>query len=253
MEREGLRRWAAKLGVSTPGVIRKAEEYLRLSEVKCAPLLAQMSPTSSAVICLDLAATFTGNPVDKSYFVKVSGLKRTTYQCYLRSFESLLALQSSFGIREVAVQFSCLEAAHLASKILQRYESSLPEIQQVALDLSKPLFTTVALFTACRYLKLKVDKTKMVTVSGVKKTIFDRLHTQLEKISQQINREDDSLSVKLEEPQKSSFLEDLAKKEVLEAKVPRKRAKHEIEPKEDYEEWKRRILENAAKSQRNSV
>ncbi|KAL7978917.1 hypothetical protein Chor_013406, partial [Crotalus horridus] len=211
MEREGLRRWAAKLGVSTPGVIRKAEEYLRLSEVKCAPLLAQMSPTSSA-----------------SYFVKVSGLKRATYQCYLRSFESLLALQSSFGIREVAVQFSCLEAANLASKILQRYESSLPEIQQVALDLSKPLFTTVALFTACRYLKLKVDKTKMVTVSGVKKTIFDRLHTQLEKISQQINRMTfflilfcldsllatyDSLSVKLEEPQKSSFLEDLAKKE----------------------------------------
>lgn len=28
----------------------------------------------------------------------------------------------------------------------------------------------------------------MVTVSGVKKTIFDRLHAQLEKISQQINR-----------------------------------------------------------------
>ncbi|KAK9392730.1 origin recognition complex subunit 6 [Crotalus adamanteus] len=100
--------------------VMKAEEYLRLSEVKCAPLLAQMSPTSSAVICLDLAATVTGNPVDKSYFVKVSGLKRATYQCYLRSFESLLALQSSFGIREVAVQFSCLEAAHLASKILQR-------------------------------------------------------------------------------------------------------------------------------------
>lgn len=40
---------------------------------------------------------------------------------------------------------------------------------------------------------------------------------------------------------------------VLEAKVPCKRAKHEIEPKEDYEEWKRRILENAAKSQRNCV
>ncbi|XP_026569778.1 origin recognition complex subunit 6 [Pseudonaja textilis] len=250
MEREVLQRWAAQLGVSTPGVIRKAEEYLRLSHVKCAPLLAQMSPTSSAVICLDLAATFTRNPVDKSYFVKLSGLNRATYQRYLRSFESLLALQSNLGIREVAIQFSCLDAANLASKILQRYESSLPEVQKVALDLSKPLFTTVALFTACKSLKLKVDKTKMVTVSGVKKTIFDRLHTQLEKISQQINREGDSL--KFEEPQKS-FLEDLAKEEVLEAKVSRKHPRSEIEPKEDYEEWKRRILENAAKSQRNSV
>ncbi|XP_063169176.1 origin recognition complex subunit 6 [Candoia aspera] len=239
-------------GLFSLWLYRKAEEYLRLSQVKCAPLLAQMSPTGSAVICLDLAATFTGNPVDKSYFVKLSGLNRTTYQRYLRSFESLLALQSNFGIRDVAVQFSCVEAANLASKILQRYESSLPETQQMALDLSKPLFTTVALFTACRYLKLKVDKTKMVAVSGVKKTVFDRLHTQLEKISQQINRESDSLSMKRAEPQKS-LLEDLAKEEVLEAEVPRKRPKNEIEPKEDYEEWKQRILENAAKSQKNSV
>ncbi|XP_070617742.1 origin recognition complex subunit 6 [Erythrolamprus reginae] len=252
MEREGLQRWAAKLGVCTPGVIRKAEEYLRLSQVKCASLLAQMSPTSSTVICLDLAATYTRDPVDKNYFVKLSGLNRATYQRYLRSFESLLALQSNFGIREVAIQFSCLEAVNLASKILQRYESSLPEIQQVALDLSTPLFTTAALFTACRCLKIKVDKTKMVTVSGVKKTIFDRLYVQLEKISQQINREGDSFSVKPEDPQKS-FLEDLAKEEVLEAKVSRKRHKDEIEPKEDYEEWKRRILENAAKSKINSV
>ncbi|XP_007444015.2 origin recognition complex subunit 6 [Python bivittatus] len=211
-----------------------------------------MSPTSSAVICLDLAATFTRNPVDKNCFVKLSGLNKTTYQRYLRSFESLLALQSNFGIRGVAVQFSCLEAANLASEILQRYESSLPETQQTALDLSKPLFTTVALFTACRYLKLKVDKTKMVAVSGVKKTVFDRLHTQLEKINQQINRESDSSSMKLAEPQKSLF-EDLAEEEVLEAEVPRKRPKNKIEPKEDYEEWKQRILENAAKSQKNSA
>ncbi|ETE72973.1 Origin recognition complex subunit 6, partial [Ophiophagus hannah] len=180
-----------------------------------------------------------------SYFVKLSGLNRATYQRYLRSFESLLALQSNFGIREVAIQFSCLDAANLASKILQRYESSLPEVQQLALDLSKPLFTTVALFTACKSLKLKVDKTKMVSVSGVKKTIFDRLHTQLEKISQQINR---MVFFML-------FLHIylIFSSLVLEAKVSRKRPKSEIEPKEDYEEWKRRILENAAKSQRNSV
>ncbi|XP_013929223.1 PREDICTED: LOW QUALITY PROTEIN: origin recognition complex subunit 6 [Thamnophis sirtalis] len=229
MEREVLQRWAAKLGVSTPGVIRNIIAGLAI-----------MLENTLWLRCPFLL---------KGYFVKLSGLNRATYQRYLRSFESLLALQSNVGIREVAVQFSCLEAEKLASKILQRYESSLPEIQQVALDLSKPLFTTVALFTACRTLKLKVDKTKMVSVSGVKKTIFDRLHAQLEKISQQINREGDSLSMKLEEPQKS-FLEDLAKEE---AKVSRKRPKNEIEPTEDYEEWKRRILENAAKSQSNSV
>lgn len=44
---------------------RKAEEYLRLSQVKCAGLMAQMTATSSAVMCLDLAASFMKQPVDK--------------------------------------------------------------------------------------------------------------------------------------------------------------------------------------------
>lgn len=44
---------------------RKAEEYLRLSQVKCTGLMAQMTATSSAVMCLDLAAGFMKQPVDK--------------------------------------------------------------------------------------------------------------------------------------------------------------------------------------------
>ncbi|KAH0619607.1 hypothetical protein JD844_000376 [Phrynosoma platyrhinos] len=157
-------------------------------------------------------------------------------------------------MRELAVQFCCLEAVNMASKLLKRYESSLPETQQMDLDLSKPLFTTAALFTACRYLKLKVDKNKMVAASGVKKAIFDRLHNQLEKISQQINRESDLLAVEAPKTQKT-FLDCLGKEEALETEVvvPRKRPKRETEAAEEYEEWKRRILENAAKSQKESA
>ncbi|XP_042293192.1 origin recognition complex subunit 6 [Sceloporus undulatus] len=254
MDREGLRRLASKMGMTAASGIRKAEEYLRLSQVRCGPLLAQMTATSRAVICLDLAAAFTKNPVDKDYLVTLSGLNKTTYQSCLRSFESLLGLHSNLGIRELAVQFCCLEAVNMASKILKRYESSLSETQQVDLDLSKPLFTTAALFTACRYLKLKVDKNKMVAASGVKKAIFDRLHSQLEKISQQVSRENDQLAVEATKNQKT-FVDCLGKEEDLETEVvvPHKRPKRETEATEEYEEWKRRILENAAKSQKENV
>ncbi|XP_061449708.1 origin recognition complex subunit 6 [Rhineura floridana] len=254
MEGEAIKRLATKLGVTAPRVIRKAEEYLRLSPVKCATLLVQMSATSRAVICLDLAAAFTKDPVDKAYLVKLSGLNKTTYQSCLRSFESLLGVHSNLGIRELAVQFCCLEAVNMASKILQRYESSLLEAQKMDLDLSKSLFTTAALFTACRCLKLKVDKNKMVAASGVKKTIFDRLYSQMEKLSQQISRESIQLTIEAPKPEET-FLECLGKKPAVytEAEVPRKRPKAETDPKEEYEEWKRRILDNAAKSQRDSV
>ncbi|XP_010119380.1 PREDICTED: origin recognition complex subunit 6-like, partial [Chlamydotis macqueenii] len=133
----------------------KAEEYLRLSQVKCAGLMAQMTATSSAVICLDLAASFMKQPVDKSYFVKLSGLNKTTYQSSIKSLECLLEMNSRLGMRDLAVQFCCTEAVSTASKILQRYESSLSEAQQMDLDFSKPLFITAALFTACRCLELE--------------------------------------------------------------------------------------------------
>ncbi|KAM6354120.1 origin recognition complex subunit 6 isoform 1-T1 [Alca torda] len=186
MERGAVRRLAARLGLAEPAVVRKAEEYLRLSQVKCTGLMAQMTATSSAVMCLDLAAGFMKQPIDKSYFVKLSGLNKTTYQSSMKSLECLLEVNPRLGMRDLAVQFCCTEAVSTASKILQRYESSLSEAQQMDLDFSKPLFITAALFTACRCLKLKVDKTKMLATSGVKKAIFDRLCNQLEKISQQL-------------------------------------------------------------------
>ncbi|XP_048672697.1 origin recognition complex subunit 6 isoform X3 [Caretta caretta] len=233
---------------------RKAEEYLRLSQVKCTGLLAQMTATSNAVMCLDLAAGYMQHPVDKSYLVKLSGLNKRTYQSCLKSFECLLGLNSNLGIRDLAVQFCCMEAVNTASKILQRYESSLSEMQQMDLDLSKPLFTTAALFTACRCLKLKVDKKKMVDTSGVKKAIFDRLCSQLETIGQQISRDCASLTPQPTQSQKT-LLECIEKEEEHEDEVetPRKRQKSETEAKQDYEEWKQRILENATKAKGANV
>ncbi|XP_077165659.1 origin recognition complex subunit 6 [Paroedura picta] len=248
-----MQRLAARMGVATPGVLRKAEEYLRLSQVKCATLLVQMTATSSTVICLDLAASFMKHPVDKSYVVKLSGLNKAAYQSYLRSFESLLGVRSSVSLRDLAVQFGCTEAVNMASKVLQRYESSLPGTQQTDLDLSKPLFTTASLLTACRCLKLKVDKNKMAATSGVKKAIFDRLCSQLEKIGQQISRENIPLTVEEQKPKKTLW-ECLEKEDAAsgaEVRTARKRPKSTAAPEDDYEEWKRRILENATESQQD--
>ncbi|XP_055674445.1 origin recognition complex subunit 6 isoform X2 [Falco peregrinus] len=251
MERGAVQRLAARLGLTEPGVIRKAEEYLRLSQVRCLGFMAQVTATSAAVMCLDLAASFMKQPVDRSYCVKLSGLNKTAYQSFMKSLECLLEVKPRLGMRDLAVQFCCTEAVNTASKILQRYESSLSEAQQMDLDLSKPLFTTAALFTACRCLKVKVDKTKMLAASGVKKAIFDRLCSQLEKISKQLSQEDVSQA---EEPPEilQTNLEHCEKEDESEddEEMPCKRLK--TETKEDYEEWKKKILENAAKAQETS-
>ncbi|NWS52076.1 ORC6 protein, partial [Chunga burmeisteri] len=250
MERGAVRRLAARLGLTEPGVIRKAEEYLRLSQVKCTGLMAQMTATSSAVMCLDLAASFMKQPVDKSYFVKLSGLNKTTYQSSMKSLECLLEVNPRLGMRDLAVQFCCTEAVNTASKILQRYESSLSEAQQMDLDFSKPLFITAALFTACRCLKLKVDKAKMLATSGVKKAIFDRLCNQLEKMSQQLSSKFFALSLNILPMMACHGLSPSLIGSEDEEEMPCKRPK--TETKQDYEEWKKKILENAAKAQETS-
>ena len=46
-------------------LLRKAEEYLRLSHVKCVGLSARTTETSNAVMCLDLAASCMKCPLDR--------------------------------------------------------------------------------------------------------------------------------------------------------------------------------------------
>ncbi|XP_031810276.1 origin recognition complex subunit 6 isoform X4 [Sarcophilus harrisii] len=201
-------------------------------------------------MCLDLAATNMKWPLDRTYLVKLSGLNKKMYQSCLKSFECLLGLNSNLGIKDLAVQFNCVEAVNIASQILQRYEVSLPQIQKVDLDLSKPLFTTAALFSACRVLKIKVNKDKIVATSGVKKAVFDRLCKQLEKFEQQVKGESSSSAsppakrqkIIIEQSKKGEEIED-------EAESPHKPQQSE-DLKQDYEEWKRKILENATKAQK---
>ncbi|KAM5127410.1 origin recognition complex subunit 6 [Mantella aurantiaca] len=252
METDVLRRLAPKLGISSGRVVGKAEELLRLSQLKCAGLSAMSTATSSAVMCLQLAAASLNHPVDKDYLVRLSGLNKKVYQSCLKSYECLLGVDNKLSIRDLAVQHGCLEAVNVASKILNRYEGTLPPAQQEDLDLSKPLFITAALYSACRCLKLKVEKNKLLSASGVKKGIFERLCTQLERIGTQICQENTAVTQQPRKKQKT-LLECIEQNsdcgEEEDEASPSKQARAEPENKErDYEEWKRKILQNAAKA-----
>uniref|UniRef100_A0A803XSL5 Origin recognition complex subunit 6 n=1 Tax=Meleagris gallopavo TaxID=9103 RepID=A0A803XSL5_MELGA len=156
--------------------------------------------------------------LEQSSFVKLSGLNKTAYQSSVKALECLLGVNARLGMRELAVRLCCTEALSAASEILQR----------------------------C--LKLKVDKSRMLAISGVKKAIFDRLCSQMEKISQQLSKDDIPLAAEISETQQTD-LEQCEKEgsEVRDDEIPCKQRK--TETKQDYEEWKRRILENAAKAQ----
>nr|XP_006641435.1 PREDICTED: origin recognition complex subunit 6 [Lepisosteus oculatus] len=253
MEQEVFGRLASKMGITSDKILTKAQEYLRLSQIKCPGLSSHTTATSKAVVCLELAATATKHPLDKEYVIKLSGLNKKMYQSLLKSMECLLGLESQIGLRDLAVQYGCIDAVTTAAKILERYEASLPEAQQKDIDLSKPLFTTAALHTACRCMKIKVDK-KLVAMSGAGKRIFDRLCAQLEKFGQQICSEciQQNEQTKTARKRQKTLLECIKEKEEEETLTSHKQQKSNSEEcvQQDYEEWKRRILENALKAKK---
>ncbi|XP_066509722.1 origin recognition complex subunit 6-like [Hoplias malabaricus] len=252
MDRELLNRLASKMGLTSANVIRQAEEYMRLSQVKCSSLSSDTA-TSKAVICLELAATSMKLPLDKEFVIKLSGLNKKVYQSSLKSMECMLGLQSSVGLRELAVQYGCMDAVKTAAQILERYEFSLPEAQRQDLDLSKPLFTTAALFIACRCLKIRADK-KLASSSGAKKSVFERLCSQMLKFGQEICGEAASVKKPIKTSQKrhktlAEKLQEREEDEVLPTS-PKQQREDEAEKveKQNYEEWKRKILENALRA-----
>ncbi|KAM4602776.1 origin recognition complex subunit 6 [Polymixia lowei] len=261
MEKEMFSKLASKMGITSARTIRQAEEYVRLSLVKCTAL-GNITTTSKAVICLELAASSMKLPLDKEYAIKLSGINKKLYQSHLKAMECLLGLESHPGLRELGLQYGCMDAVKLAAQILERYETSLPAAQQQDLDLSKPLFTTAALHSACKCLKIKVDK-KLAASSGAKKGIFDRLCVQLQRLGQDICKEITPLKapVKTTQKRQKEMMESIKRadeEELSPSASKHQKKKNEEEEEEekeetraqDYEEWKRNILENALKSKK---
>lgn len=60
---------------------RKAEEFLRLSQVRCPGLMAQTTATGSAVMCLELAARAAKRPLDKVRAGGAAGLCSASPGC----------------------------------------------------------------------------------------------------------------------------------------------------------------------------
>lgn len=242
----------AKLGIRSPRILRKAKEYHQLVDIRSSSAsLAALKLTGSckAVACLDLAASVCSQPINKADAFRLAGTTKKLYTMSLKTIESVLDLQSSSTVRDMAVQFGCTGAVTLAQRILQSYERA-HQSEGSEMDFNTSLFQGAALCVACKKQKVKIDRSKVKEMSGVKKSCFDNLIVEMEKLA-------DSLQEVTNTPTRKkglSIVDEIERK--AQQDVPPKRtrcADEEEDQKQDYEEWKRKILENAARAQANST
>uniref|UniRef100_A0A8C4QG93 Origin recognition complex subunit 6 n=1 Tax=Eptatretus burgeri TaxID=7764 RepID=A0A8C4QG93_EPTBU len=137
-----------------------------------------LTGSARAALCVDLAAQALRIPLTTISAARLSGLSPKAYASSRRSFETVLGLSSFPTLQELATRFGCVDVARSP-----RYETSLTAVQAAGIDLSQPLFLIAALATACRQQKVKVSRTQLLAVAGVRPAIFDRLCVQMDRVS----------------------------------------------------------------------
>ncbi|OWR42353.1 origin recognition complex subunit 6 [Danaus plexippus plexippus] len=225
---------ASKLGLGEEDkVLNKAAEFERLLQTKLTANI--LSDTSKTVICLDLAAEIFDVDLDRKSAIKYSGLKGPSYNNNRKTVENLLDLKND----KLTVQFLCLSLQctglqSLAEKILQEYQKEA----KTEIDLNLPQYVCMAVHQASRINKVKLAKSKLVEKSRLRLSQWSKLDTEWTKF---VDEKFDAVKRKVRTSKNIQNNEQIENME-----VDQRPEEKSSEPKiEEYEDWKKRMLEAA--------
>lgn len=107
--------------------------------------------------------------------LKLSGLRKTAYENYKRTFEKILELNKPVGINEICVQLGLHEYQKKATQFLEIYKKQL-EGSTDEVDITHPQYAAMAVYQACKTGKgSKTVKSKLVTYSHLKSAQWTKL------------------------------------------------------------------------------
>lgn len=140
-------------------------------------------------------------------------------------FETGLNINRTIGVNEVCVKLGVNEVKKEAQTILNRYSEQFGAGQ----NLNLPQYAVMSVFLACKTLKVKPPKQKLVELSQLKPAQWTLLETQFGKVQKS--------------PKKTS--EKVEAMQVDEVEEKTDIIKRPVKVEEDYETWKARILAKA--------
>ncbi|EDV58201.1 uncharacterized protein Dere_GG25256 [Drosophila erecta] len=227
----------AKLGLrEEPNVLEKTTELVRLLELRSTNVPLQINEYGKIVLCADLASCMMGIGFDKEQALKLSGLRKSHYLNNKRMFEKLLDLNKLPSVNDICVQLGLNEVARKAEELMTVFKG-VTATEGTDIDTTHPQYATMAVFQACRLIKNKVSKSKLMPFSNLRPSQFQLLEQQWERMLAKHHKESKVSSStdvdgKLMENQNENIKGHGAKK----AQKPQA---------EDYEIWKSRMLATA--------
>ncbi|ALC42424.1 Orc6 [Drosophila busckii] len=220
-----------KMGLrDEPNVLEKTTELMRLLELRSTNVPLQINEYGKIVLCADLACCLLSIGFDKEQALKLSGLRKSHYLNNKRMFEKLLDLNKLPTVNDICIQLTLNEAKRKAEDLLTMFKSVMGDNP----DTEHPQYAAMAVFQACRLLKMKVSKPKLMPFSNLRPTQWQQLEQQWERLIEKHYKEN-----KL-----TSELEDKLNQDNFNANVKKSPKKPKVEV-EDYDKWKARMLASA--------
>ncbi|CAK7350191.1 unnamed protein product [Dovyalis caffra] len=175
---------AKKLNLSeTKHLIRKAAELRRLCDVHFDSSVIGVGEVCKAIICLEIAATSFQVIFDRQAAIRLSGMSENAYNRSFNSLQNTLGVKTKLDIRELGIQFGCIRLIPLVKNGLSLYKdrfvASLPASRRASADFTRPVFTAVAFYLCAKKHKLKVDRLKLIKVSGTSESEFNSVFASM--------------------------------------------------------------------------
>lgn len=210
-------------------------------QLKCVGGATNLGDYAKATICIDIATTLLGLPFDKEIGLKLCGLKKIPYANAKRISEKILDISQTIGISEICIQHALNQAQKEASAQLENYKRYMGGGSS-EIDFAHPQYAAMAVYQACKKLKMKAPKTKLVTASHLKPQQWSKLEKNWENFLSSIADLDAS------EKSKASKTNQTQPRLIEETAVDTRTigSKHSSPEKiEPYVNWKKRMLEKA--------
>lgn len=168
---------ASRLGLTNSSIlIRKAKELRRLSDVQFDSSIIGVGEVVKAIICLEIAASRLHVIFDRSAAIQMSGMSEKAYIRCFNAMQNGIGVKARLDVRELAVQFGCVRLISFVQKGFSLYKdrflAALPASRRANTDFNRPVFTAVAFYLCAKKHKLKVDKCKLIELSGTSESEF---------------------------------------------------------------------------------
>jgi len=253
-----VKKIATTLGITNTNVIRKAEEFMRLTKIRC-PVGIGAAESCKPAACLGLACRLLGEDFDKGAAVKASGSAEKIYQHAYVSLQNILNVRPELTAHQLSVHFGAgLRLSDATESTLKKYKASflkgLSSHEQLHADFSNTVFIAVAFYLTAQSLKMKIDKKKLLNFADMSSADFLKVSSSMgelcfgkalgssgtktaklnDALTEKRKREEDE---ELSDLEGEKLADDIKEEEIPGLKKSKKRVK-----REQHEEWKDQVL-----------